>query len=453
MLANGQAYAAEIPQSRTEIEYSYAPLVKQAAPAVVNIFASRKVRQEVNPLFNDPFVRQFFGGNLPGGQMMERVQNSLGSGVIVRSDGLVVTNVHVIQNADEIRVVLNDRREFPATVVLKDERADLAVLRIKTNGEKLPALPLADSDQAEVGDLVLAIGNPFGVGQTVTSGIVSALGRSAEGVSSYNEFIQTDAAINPGNSGGALLDMNGRLLAINSAIYSRDGGSLGIGFAIPANIVRAVVEAAETGKTPVHPWVGLEGQPVSSDIANSLNMPRPEGLLISSVNADGPAAKAGIKVGDVLLNINNHDVEDMPSLRSRLAAMKEGAPADFSLFRAGETLHVSVTPIAPPETPARDLTELKGRQPLMGATVENISPAVIEETGISNTASGVIITAVAAGSTAAQVGFQPGDLVLAVNNNKVASVHQLVNALAAPAPSWHVVIQRGGQTINLTIND
>ena len=249
LAAPATAQDRRVPTSDAELRLSYAPLVKNVAPAVVNVYAA-KVVQNRNPLFDDPIFRQFFGGRgLPGGA--PQVQRSLGSGVIIDPSGLIVTNVHVIEGADEVKVALNDKREFEAQIVLKDKRSDLAVLRIKDGGAKLPFLELGNSDALQVGDVVLAIGDPFGVGQTVTHGIVSALARTEIGSSDYQFFIQTDAAINPGNSGGALVDMAGKLVGINSAIYSRSGGWQGIGFAIPANMVRVVVASAKGGSKAV----------------------------------------------------------------------------------------------------------------------------------------------------------------------------------------------------------
>ncbi|CAN0480566.1 unnamed protein product, partial [Discosporangium mesarthrocarpum] len=277
------AQVKRVPASKAEISLSFAPLVKSAAPAVVNIYTRRVVRaRRISPLFNDPFFRRFFGNQFaPGNRQNQRVQNSLGSGVIVSADGLIVTNHHVIDKADEITVVLTDRREFEAEVVTRDEGTDLAVLRIKANNEKLPFLKLRDSDTLEVGDLVLAIGNPFGVGQTVTSGIVSALARTARGVSDFGFFIQTDAAINPGNSGGALIALDGGLVGINTAIYSRGGGSNGIGFAIPSNMVATVIGSAVSGGQVVRPWLGARGQTVNADLARSLGLSRPSGVLVN----------------------------------------------------------------------------------------------------------------------------------------------------------------------------
>src|SRR5215469_265713 len=287
----GPAVAQTAPRSREAIRLSFAPIVKQAAPAVVNVFSRRVVRTSASPFADDPFFRRFFGDRSPFGIPQERVQNSLGSGVVIDPDGIIVTNHHVIQEGQEITVVLSDRREFEAKVLRSDERTDLAVLKIDPKGERLPTLEIGDSDALQVGDLVLAIGNPFGVGQTVTSGIVSAVARTNIGISDYRFFIQTDAAINPGNSGGALVSMDGRLVGINTAIFARDGGgSIGIGFAIPANMVRSVI-ANLNGDKIVRPWFGASGQNVTADIANSLGLPHPTGVLLADVYPGSPAER------------------------------------------------------------------------------------------------------------------------------------------------------------------
>ena len=260
---------------------SFAPIVKRVAPAVVNVYAARVIENR-NPFMNDPIFRQFFGDGIPRRQ----VERSLGSGVIIDPKGLVVTNYHVIEGASEVKVALSDKREFAADIVLKDQHSDLAVLRIKGANERFPTLEFANSDALQVGDVVLAIGDPFGVGQTVTHGIVSAVARTQVGISDYQFFIQTDAAINPGNSGGPLVDMSGRLVGINSAIYSRSGGSQGIGFAIPANMVRVVVASAEGGSGTVkRPWLGAKLQEVTPEIAESLGLKRPTGALVASLAA------------------------------------------------------------------------------------------------------------------------------------------------------------------------
>ena len=275
-----------VPASQAELRLSYAPIVQRVQPAVVNVYAAKMV-QNHNPLLDDPIFRRFFG--VPG-QQQEQTQRSLGSGVMVDPSGLVVTNVHVIEGADEVKVSLADKREFEAEIVLKDTRSDLAVLRLKDTHEQFPTLDFANSDELQVGDVVLAIGNPFGVGQTVTHGIISALARTQVGITDYQFFIQTDAAINPGNSGGALVDMTGKLAGINTAIFSRSGGSQGIGFAIPANMVRVVVASAKSGgKAVKRPWLGARLQAVTPEIAETLG-PRscPSGALVSSVVAEQP---------------------------------------------------------------------------------------------------------------------------------------------------------------------
>ena len=290
-MATAPAQERRVPNA-AELRLSYAPVVQRVAPAVVNVYAAKTV-QTRNPLFDDPIFRRFFG--VPGGGGPQ-VQRSLGSGVLVDASGLVVTNYHVIEGADEMKVSLADKREFEATLVLKDPRSDLAVLRIKDSQERFPFLDFANSDALQVGDVVLAIGNPFGVGQTVTHGIVSALARTQVGITDYQFFIQTDAAINPGNSGGALVDLTGQLVGINTAIFSRSGGSQGIGFAIPANMVRVVVASAKGGGGAVkRPWLGAKLQAVTPEIADSMGLKRPAGALVTSVVPNGPAARAGLK--------------------------------------------------------------------------------------------------------------------------------------------------------------
>ncbi|MEX2642475.1 MAG: trypsin-like peptidase domain-containing protein, partial [Acetobacterales bacterium] len=325
-----------VPERREQVRLSYAPLVKRVAPAVVNVFTRKVVRERAaSPLFNDPFFRRFFGDQFPLGETRERVQNALGSGVVVDPEGLIVTNGHVIQGADQITVVLADRREFDAEVLGVDDRSDLAVLRLRDVGTPLPFLDFRDSDTLEVGDLVMAVGNPFGIGQTVTTGIVSALARTTVGVSDFRFFIQTDAAINPGNSGGALVTMDGKLAGINTAIYSRDGGSLGIGFAVPSNMVRAVVAGIASGGLS-RPWLGFSGQDITADLASGLGLPRPLGVIVREVFPDGPADRAGIGAGDVLTHLDGREVDSMEGLRFRVATMTGDDEAEVRLWRKGE---------------------------------------------------------------------------------------------------------------------
>ena len=347
--SNALAQERRVP-SATELRLSFAPVVHRVAPAVVNVYAA-KVVQNRNPLFDDPIFRRFFGVPGNGGP---QVQRSLGSGVIVDPSGLIVTNVHVIEGADEVKVALADKREFEAAIVLKDKRSDLAVLRIKDAHERFPTLELANSDAVEVGDIVLAIGDPFGVGQTVTQGIVSALARTQVGVTDYQFFIQTDAAINPGNSGGALVDMAGRLVGINTLIFSRSGGSQGIGFAIPSNMVRVVVASARSGGAAVmRPWLGAKLQAVTADIADSMGLKRPAGALVANVDPASPAARAGLKAGDVIVAVDGQEVDDPNAFDYRFATKPLGGTAQLSILRGGRAQIVPVALETAPETAAR----------------------------------------------------------------------------------------------------
>jgi serine protease Do len=444
------AFAADpgAPQSREAIRMSFAPIVRRAAPAVVNVYSRRVIRTQ-SPLLEDPFFRRFFGEGSPFGQR-ERVQNSLGSGVILDPQGLIVTNHHVIKDAEEIRVVLSDRREYEAKLLLSDEHSDLAVLKIDAHGEALPTLALGDSDGLQIGDLVLAIGDPFGVGQTVTSGIVSALARSV-GVGDFRSFIQTDAAINPGNSGGALVDLDGKLVGVNTAIYSRSGGSIGIGFAIPTAMVRIVMQAARTGGTIVRPWLGASGQPVTPDLIEELRLPRPAGVLIKEVAAGGPAANAGLRPGDVVLDIGGHAVEDPDALRFRIATLPVGTPAPIGYWHDGARRTATLTVVAPPEDPPRDLKELGGRNPLAGATVGNLNPAYDDELGLEPTQRGVVVASLAGGSPAARLGLVSGDILAGLNRRPIESVPQLENALAASAAPWTIAVKRKGKLLTVTV--
>jgi Do/DeqQ family serine protease len=430
-----------------EIRLSYAPIVQHVAPAVVNVYAA-KVVQNRNPLFDDPIFRRFFG--VPG-DAGSQVQRSLGSGVIVDPSGLIVTNVHVIDGADDIKVSLADKREFEATVVLKDPRSDLAVLRIKDGHERFPVLDFANSDQLQVGDVVLAVGNPFGVGQTVTQGIVSALARTQVGVSDYQFFIQTDAAINPGNSGGALVDMSGKLIGINTAIFSRSGGSQGVGFAIPANMVRVVVASAKSGGGAVkRPWLGAKLQAVTPDIADSLGLKRPAGALIANVQANSPAARAGLKPGDLIVSVDGQAVDDPNAFDYRFATQPLGGNAQLGIQRGGSDLKVAVALQTAPETPRDEIT-IKARSPFFGAKVANLSPALADELQLQNIDTGVVILDVDNGSYASNLGFQRGDVVQDVNGERIAKTADLARVSETSSRTWRITLLRGGQKISVVL--
>ncbi|HEY2754971.1 MAG TPA: Do family serine endopeptidase, partial [Pseudolabrys sp.] len=408
------------------------------------------VVQNHNPLLDDPIFRRFFG--VPG-QQPEQMQRSLGSGVMVDPSGLVVTNNHVIDGADEVKVSLADKREFSVDVVLKDPRADLAVLRVKDDKkERFPVIDFGNSDDLQVGDVVLAIGNPFGVGQTVTHGIVSALARTQVGISDYQFFIQTDAAINPGNSGGALVDMSGKLIGINTAIFSRSGGSQGVGFAIPANMVRVVVASAKSGGGAVkRPWLGAKLQAVTPDIADSLGLKRPAGALIANVQANSPAARAGLKPGDLIVSVDGQQVDDPNAFDYRFATQPLGGNAQLGIQRGGSELKVAVALQTAPETPRDEIT-IKARSPFFGAKVANISPALADELQLQNIDSGVVILDVDNGSYASNLGFQRGDVVQEVNGQHIAKTADLARVSEAGSRTWRIVILRGGQKVSVVFS-
>ena len=326
---------AEVPRTA-----SYSEAARRAMPAVVNIFTSKEIRAQQHPFMNDPLFRHFFGGESRGKGEPRRA-SSLGSGVIVSDKGYVLTNYHVIESADEIEVLLSDNRKASAKIVGGDPESDLAVIKIDLPG--IPSIEFGRPDVSRVGDVVLAIGNPYGVGQTVTLGIVSALGRSQLGISTFENFIQTDAAINPGNSGGALVDTQGRLLGINTAIFSRSGSSAGIGFAIPANMARQVMDQIIATGTVTRGFVGLEPQEITPDLAESFKLPRDQGVLIAGVVRNGPADKAGVKPGDVLLEVEGTPVRDATSMLNQIAQLTPGNPARLKLVRQGQPLEVAVT--------------------------------------------------------------------------------------------------------------
>jgi Do/DeqQ family serine protease len=427
------------PTSFVTMKMSFSPIVKRAAPAVVNVYSTRTVRTQV-----DPFWALFGGADVP----RERVEGSLGSGVIVRADGVVVTNHHVIAGGQQLRVVLADRREFPAHVLLDDPRSDLAVLKIDVGAERLPVLPIETRDDVQVGDLVLAIGDPFGVGQTVTNGIVSGLARTEVGASDFGFYIQTDAAINPGNSGGPLVDMDGNLIGVNTFIVSRSGSSSGVGFAIPAALVRRVVEtAAGGGRSVLRPWLGVRVQAVTADTAKALGLARPEGVLVTDAFPGAAGARAGLVVGDQILAVDGQPVNDQAALNYLIATHRAGDSVTLTLRRHGQLRALVARVEATPATPARDQRTVVGRNPMQGATVVNLSPAVADEYGLDPFLKGVLVTAAGQG-IAARAGFQPGDIIRGVNGVPVNSVADLIAALNS-GDGWRIALQRGEQQISV----
>ncbi|MGH6994016.1 MAG: Do family serine endopeptidase [Caulobacteraceae bacterium] len=433
-----------IPPNAQTMNLSFAPIVKLVAPAVVNVYSRRVVRTQL-----DPFWGLFAG--IP----RSTIEQSLGSGSIVRSDGVILTNHHVIAGAEEIMVVTADRRQWPAKVILDDPRADLAVLKIDAKGESLPTIAIDAADQPKVGDLVLAIGDPFGVGQTVTNGIVSALARSDVETNNYASFIQTDAPINPGNSGGPLVNMAGDLIGVNTAIVSSSGASAGIGFAIPAAMAKQVVDAALGGvHEVVRPWLGVKSQTLTEEMAQSLGLSTPEGVVAAEVWPSGPAARAGIAQGDVIVSVDGAAVNDPGSLQYQVATHAPGDVLSVVVRHNGgpaRTLQVRVS--APPDVPAPDLRTIGGNNPFSGAKVVNFSPAEAYQIGVDPfSGRGVLVESVGPG-LAQNIGIQPGDFIREVNGRPISSTAQLAAALSAGAGQWVITLERDGRTITAQFSD
>ena len=442
-LAPLTGHAQAVPQSQGEITLSFAPLVKTAAPAVVNIYAKKVVQGTSSPFSGDPFFEQFFQGF---GAPTERVQSSLGSGVILSASGLVVSNYHVVGGATDIRVALTDRREFAARIVLADEQSDLAVLRLE-GAQDLPYLPLRASDSIEVGELVLAIGNPFGVGQTVSSGIVSGLARSSISLG-RGYFIQTDAPINPGNSGGALIDMAGRLIGINSEIISSSGGSNGVGFAIPADLVAQFLAQAEAGADRfTRPWAGVTGQSVDTQIADSLGLDRPQGVLLSELHPESPFSKAGLKKGDVILAMAGAEVNSPQEVMFHLAVAGVGKTVAIRYMRGGVLTEARVSLTPAPDTPDRAALAVADGG-LAGLAVANINPAVMSEMDLPLAVRGVVITGVEGPLT--RSGMAVGDILLGINGEGVKQTADVARLSQSGGRRWLIDALRGGQRVRLS---
>ena len=433
-----------VPQDQAQVQLSFAPIVQAVSPSVVNVYATRIEQRAVSPFANDPFFSRFFGEQYF--QTRPRESRSLGSGVVVDSSGVILTNSHVISGATDIRIALNDGREFAVDLVVEDQQTDLAVLRVRdANGVTFPAITFADSDALLVGDLVLAIGNPFGVGQTVTSGIVSALARTGVEASDYEFFIQTDAAINPGNSGGALVDMSGRLVGINTAIYSQSGGSVGIGFAIPANMARLVAEAGVSGGEIVRPWFGAKLQAVTSDIASSLGMAAPHGAMITEIAPGGPAERAGFRSGDVILSVDGQRVDDPSAFNFRLATRPIGQTAELERLRGGATEAIAFPVEAAPQPAADAIAAISGNTRFAGVTVRQLDPALSEAKGLPYDARGVLVTAIEPGSPAEAMGLRIDDVILALNEIEISDAQAFQQLASQRVRTWQIILQRNGR--------
>ena len=441
LLLTVTAATAEVPRTSAQLSLSFAPVVRQAAPAVVNIYARTLVDGAGNPFAGSPFEELMRGM----GRVVPRVKNALGSGVILTPDGLVVTNYHVAGGADAIKVVLSDRREFSAEVVISDKRIDLVLLRLEGAGD-LPTIPLAPRASLSVGDLVLAIGNPYGIGQTVSSGIVSALARTGLAVGDRDGFfIQTDAPINPGNSGGALVDIEGRLVAINTAIFSRSGGSNGIGFAIPVALVRQFLLQAQAGAARFRrPWGGITAQPVDADLAASLGLDRPQGVLINAFGPASPFREAGLSVGDLVLSVGGEEVNTPQGLLFQMEAAGIGSALELTYLSDGERHSGHLQVVAAPETPPRSPVTIPQGRPFAGLSAEQINPAVIEEMGgLPINAEGVVVRET--GLLGRRIGLEPGDIIRRVNGRAITTTADLARAAGQRVARWEVVYERGGE--------
>ncbi|SEP15605.1 Do/DeqQ family serine protease [Salinihabitans flavidus] len=431
------------PQSQAEISLGFAPLVKETAPAVVNIYAKRVVAVRSNPFSDDPFFQQFFRDF---GQVRPQVQNSLGSGVILSADGIVVSNYHVVGMATDIRVVLNDRREFSARVMLADEESDLAVLKLE-GAQDMPHLTLRDSDSVEVGELVLAIGNPFGVGQTVSSGIVSGLARSGGAAGGgWGYFIQTDAPINPGNSGGALIDVNGELIGVNTRILTRSGDSNGIGFAIPSGLVAQFLKQAKAGNEQFErPWAGINGQPVDADMAEGLGLDRPGGIIISALHDASPFKAAGLNRGDVVLEVDGLPVNTPAEMVFRMSVAGLDETVRVRAFMGGAPREVDVLMQSAPENPPRDTLSTGRGSAIPGLTISNVNPGVLAEYGLPLDTAGVVVED--PGEIGARAGLQPGDVLQRVDGERVGDTAQARDALRRASGRLVLDVQRGNQQV------
>lgn len=453
MLAVSGGHAAVervVPQNAVELQLSYAAIVKQAAPAVVNVYATKITQQNVSPFSNDPFFQRFFGRSSPFFQSRPRESQSLGSGVIIDPSGVVLSNSHVVSGADNIRIALSNGREYDVDLVLDDPKTDLAVLRIKKPDQDFTFLEFGDSDALEVGDLVLAIGNPFGVGQTVTSGIISALGRTGIETSDYGFFIQTDAAINPGNSGGALVDMSGRLVGVNSAIFTRSGGSLGIGFAIPANMARVVADAGVHNRAIDRPWMGVALQDVNSDLADSLGIDPPYGALITEVADDSPAQLAGLQSGDVILSIDDVKIENTGAFSFRMATKPAVGTTKVEFTRNRQIRRVDVALSPRLENSGGEVT-ISGDSRFSGASARDLTPQLAESLGLPFSATGVVIIDVRRNSPAAALGLLPGDVIFSLNGAEIQNAESFLDRASTRQNSWEIVMQRDGRTLRYVV--
>ena len=432
----------------------FASVLKPALPAVVNIHTSKIVKpqgHDLSPFFNDPFFRQFFGDQFGQMNPQPEREQSLGSGVIVSSDGTIITNNHVIDGATDIKVQLSDKREFRAKLVGTDPKTDIAVLKI--DAKDLPTLPLGDSSQMQVGDLVFAIGDPYGIGETATMGIVSATGRGGLGIEDYEDFIQTDASINPGNSGGALIDIHGNLMGINTAILSGgSGGNQGIGFAIPINVARRIMDELLTSGKVVRGYLGVYIQDATPDLAKQFGLNQGSGVLIGDVTPGTPGAKAGLKKGDIILKLNGKPVESSNDLRFQISQMAPGTLVKLDVWRDGKPMEFDVTLGELPEKSANLTPGESAGSALEGVEVQSLTPDIAQQLNLPASTQGVVVTNVDQASAAAAAGLQRQDVIQEVNHHAVTNVSEFHQALAgAGNQPVLLLINRGGVTNYLVV--
>jgi Do/DeqQ family serine protease len=423
-----------------------ADVAEKVLPSVVNISSTKTVTQR-SPLFMDPFFREFFGGMIP----QEQVQRSLGSGVIISPDGYIVTNNHVVGGADKVEVRLADGRVFPASIAGSDPKSDLALIRISATG--LPAVMIGDSTKLRIGEFVLAVGNPFGLEQTVTMGIISALGRSGLGITDYENFIQTDAAINPGNSGGALVNVKGELIGINTAILSRSGGSVGIGFAIPVNLAMSIKKSIEKYGKVLRGWLGVTVQEITPELAQSLGLSSVRGALVNDVGKGSPADRAGIRRGDVIVEIDGQPVVNTASMRFLVSEAMPGSTVRVKVLRDGkeQSLPVVVGDLSAVKEPEHKLL-VQDNKFLGGATVAELTPAIRESMQVDGKVQGVVVVAVTPNSAAAGTGIRQGDVILSLNGRNIRGLDDFKKALPGLAGSkMSIGLYRQGAVMNMTI--
>ena len=437
------------------LRVSFSPIVKKVAPAVVQVNVTAKAERiteaDLPPMLRDPRLRRYFGVPENLDQLPQpKGQSGMGSGVIVSADGYILTNNHVVENAAEIQVTLSDRRELKAKVIGTDPESDLAV--IKVDAENLPALTFADSNKIEVGDTVLAVGNPFGLGQTVTSGMVSALGRATLGLD-YEDFIQTDAAINPGNSGGALIDTNGRLVGINTAILSRSGGFQGIGFAIPANLARNVMQQLATDGRVVRGFLGVSINDLSPELALSFDLPENQaGALVVDVTEDSPADKSGLKHGDIVTHLNGRKIEGARQLKLAVADVRPGQTVEGTILRNGKSEKIDIEVGSRPGEAMLasnvDSKKMKNEGSLDGVGVADLDERVRREYEIPSRLKGALVTAVDPTSASAKSGLRPGDVILEINRQPVRDAKDAVKLTEEASDSGRTLVRawnpRGG---------